>query len=179
MTIKLNIQDAYGSGLPVMPVRHLTGGALALRIEGIPARISGSPVAEVALNLTNADGIEVGAICDFRDGAWTATFAASNFASYGTVKRGLRISADTDEESDIMLGAADLVIEASSADAVPGDPAAHYAVMGGDIYLKTQVVDGVQHYTKQTMAYDPDIGWGAEWSGDYILTAGGEFVEVH
>jgi Mn-containing catalase len=53
-----------------------------------------------------------------------------------------------------------------------------YVVKGSDVYLKSEVVAEVQHYVKQVMSYDPEIGWGADWTGDYIL-ADGEFIPVN
>ena len=52
-----------------------------------------------------------------------------------------------------------------------------YVVKGEDIYLKSRLVDGVQHFVKMAMEYDEDIGWGATWGGDYILE-GGNYVAV-
>ena len=51
-------------------------------------------------------------------------------------------------------------------------------VKGSDVYVKSSVVGGVQHYVRQSMVYDEEMAaWGAEWVGDYVLE-GGEFREV-
>ena len=50
---------------------------------------------------------------------------------------------------------------------------------GADTYIKSKVVNGVQHYCLQTMQYDDEMkAWGAIWSGDYILNDQGQFDEV-
>lgn len=42
------------------------------------------------------------------------------------------------------------------------------------VFLESEVVDGVQHYKRQEIRFDADMGaWGAEWTGDYIYTPGG------
>lgn len=61
----------------------------------------------------------------------------------------------------------------------PGLPSSFYVVKGDKMYLRSQIVNGVQHYVEQTMEFDPDIGWGANWTGDYILDADGEFVPAN
>lgn len=47
-------------------------------------------------------------------------------------------------------------------------------VQKGDVlYVRSKVVDGVQHYVAQTMTYDEDMkAWGADWTGDYVLVDG-------
>ena len=113
---------------------------------------------------------------------WFALFAASNFANYGEVKCGIKIDATIERRDGtnavVTVGVADLTIAAANANASAGTPVGHYAVKGCDLYLKTQLVEGVQHYTKQTMVHDAEIGWGAEWHGDYIMDASGNFVEA-
>ena len=50
------------------------------------------------------------------------------------------------------------------------------AAIGGDVYHKSKVVNGVQHYKKEVISYDDDMGdWGASYVGDYIIV-GGVFV---
>ncbi len=53
--------------------------------------------------------------------------------------------------------------------------AEEYYRIGSDLYFKSYSKGGVQHYVKQTMSHDEEIGWGADWTGDYILVDG-EFV---
>lgn len=182
MKINLNIQMENVLTMPVMPIGIYTGSALPLEITGIPATMAGGTVRGVDVTVTNADGIPATGSANPVGGVWMVLFAASNFASYGDVTAGVKIDA-TVERADgstatVTVGVADLRIKAASANATPGTPANHYALKGGDLYIKTQLVEGVQHYTKQTMAHDPEIGWGAEWSGDYILDSSGNFVEV-
>lgn len=43
-------------------------------------------------------------------------------------------------------------------------------------YFKSYSRDGVQHYVRQVMSYDEEIGWGADWVGDYVIVDG-KFVE--
>ena len=182
MKINLNIQMENMLTLPVMPVGIYTGSALPLEIVGIPATMAGGVVSGVSVTVTNADGIPVTGAANAVGGSWMALFAASNFTSYGEVKYGVKIEVTVERRdgttATITVGVADLSIKAANANATPGTPVSHYAVKGGDLYIKTQVVEGVQHYTKQTMAHDAEIGWGAEWHGDYIMDASGNFVEV-
>lgn len=182
MKINLNIQMENMLTLPVMPVGVYTGSALPLEIVGVPAVMAGGYVTGVTVTVTNADGVRVTGAASPVGGAWYALFAAANFAHFGEVTAGVKIDATIerrDGTTDVVtVGVADLTIKPSSADAMPGTPGSHYIEKGDDLYVKTQIVDGVQHYTKQTMAFDPEIGWGAEWSGDYILDASGNFVEV-
>ena len=182
MKINLNIQMENMLTLPVLPVGIYTGSALPLEIQGIPAMMAGGVVSGVSVTVTNADGVPVTGAAAVVGGVWMILFASSNFANYGDVMAGVKIDATIDRRdgtaATVTVGVADLEIKAASANATPGTPSNRYAVKGGDLYLKTQLVEGVQHYTKQTMAFDPEIGWGAEWSGDYILDASGNFVEV-
>ena len=182
MKINLNIQMENMLTLPVMPIGIYTGSALPLEIVGIPAMMAGGVVSGVSVTVTNADGIPVTGSAVAVGGAWMALFAAANFANYGDVKCGIKIDATIERRDGttavVTIGVADLIIKASSADAMPGTPSNMVAVKGSDLYIKTQVVEGVQHYTKQTMVHDPEIGWGAEWTGDYILDASGNFVAV-
>lgn len=182
MKVNLNIQMENMLTLPVMPVGIYTGSALPLEIVGIPALMAGGIVAGVNVTVTNADGIQVTGAASPVGGAWYALFAASNFASYGDVMAGIKIDATIERRdgttATVTVGVADLEIKAASANAAPGAPSSMVQVKGGDIYVKSQMVEGVQHYVKQTVSFDADIGWGADWTGDYILGSDGEFVEV-
>lgn len=54
----------------------------------------------------------------------------------------------------------------------------NYVTMGADQYIKSEIVDGVQHYKKVVLAYDADMeDWGFNLTGDYILS-GSSFVEA-
>lgn len=183
MKINLNIQMENMLTLPVMPVGVYTGSALPLEICGIPAMMAGGGVSGVSVTVTNADGVPVTGAAEACGGAWMILFAASNFANYGEVMAGIKIDATIARRDGtnavVTVGVADLKIKAASANASPGTPGNMVMVKGTDIYFPFgEPVEGVQHYVKQTVVYDPDIGYGAEWSGDYILSSDGQFVEV-
>lgn len=182
MKINLNIQMENMLTLPVMPVGIYTGSALPLEIVGIPAMMAGGVVSGVSVTVTNADGIPVTGAAAAVGGTWMILFAASNFANYGDVMAGIRIDATVDRSDGttavVTVGVADLNIKAASADATPGTPSNMVMVKGGDIYCKSQMVGGVQHYVKQVISHDPEIGWGADWTGDYVLGSDGQYVEV-
>lgn len=182
MKINLNIQMENMLTLPVMPVGVYTGSALPLEIVGIPAMMAGGVVSGVSVTVTNADGIPVTGAAAAVGGTWMILFAASNFANYGDVMAGIRIDATVERRDGttavVTVGVADLNIKAASADATPGTPSNMVMVKGGDIYCKSQMVGGVQHYVKQVISHDPEIGWGADWTGDYVLGSDGQYVEV-
>ena len=172
---------------PALPLKcgvAFTGSALPIILFGVPASYAGRAVAGMRVKATNADGIELTADCTRNVCEWYALLAATNFTNYGFISKGFKIEvrlgpvADGGSYDYVTIGCGDLEVLATSASATPGTPATHYVEKGGDLYLKTQLVEGVQHYTKQTMVHDPEIGWGAEWSGDYILDSSGNFVEV-
>lgn len=182
MIVDLTLQGKYGPAFPAMPVSTVTGGALPLELLGIPAYLAGNEVTGVTVTVTNAQGVPATAPARRVGGVWYVLFAASNFTAWGDVAKGVRFSVtvahDDGTSSDITLAMADLTIAPADASAVRGGGDAAYVAKGSDIYLKSEVVDGVQHYLKQKMVHDPDIGWGATWIGDYVLTAEGEYVEV-
>lgn len=67
-------------------------------------------------------------------------------------------------------------------DATPGtyawDPVKKVAYRTDDIYMKSEVIDEVQHYKKLVLEYDSDMeGWGLNFSGDYVIN-NNEFVEA-
>ena len=51
----------------------------------------------------------------------------------------------------------------------------NYITVGADQYIKSEIVDGVQHYTKLAMVNHAELGWTLTTDGDYILVDG-EFV---
>lgn len=177
MKLDLRLQAGHFTTVKPLPIRIWSGSALPLEIAGIPGRFGGKNITGVNISVTNADGVTVIAAAEKKDGEWCALFAASNFANYGTVVSGLRVIANTPLQS-VTVCIADLVIAQSDSSAQPGDPTSSYQRKGDDEYFKTAVIDGVQHYTKQQMSYDPEIGWGAEWVGDYILV-NGQFVPAN
>ena len=182
MIIDLTNQIKSGLTLPVLPVGFYTGSALPLEIVGIPAMMANGVVSGVSVTVTNADGMPVTGDAAAVGGVWMILFAASNFANYGEVMAGVRIDAVVARRDGttavVTVGVADLNIKAASANATAGTPSNMVAVKGADVYLKSRMVGGVQHYVKQTMSHDPEIGWGADWMGDYVLGSDGQFVEV-
>ncbi len=180
MKIKLNLQATVDQTLPPLPVKIFTGSALPLELEGIPGEWAGGEVVGVSVTVKNADGVDVAAECALVGNEWQCLFAGSNFPSWGFVENGVRITVAVKRSDDttayVIVGVADFDIKPATTSASPGTPGAMVAIKGGDVYLKTQVLDGVQHYTKQQMAFDSRVGWGATWTGDYILTADGDFV---
>ena len=181
MKIDLANQIGCDPALPLLPLRGYTGSALLAELCGIPDVLCGFPVASVAVSLVTPDAEPVTAAAEKAGGEWRALFAASCFAGYGTVRRGFRVTAALKRADgttfNLVLGVGNLEILAGSPEATPGDPSRTFVQKGGDVYLKSTVVDNVQHYVKQVMEYDAEIGWGATWTGDYILV-NGEFTEA-
>ena len=47
------------------------------------------------------------------------------------------------------------------------------ATLQSGVYLPSNLINGVQHYAKQTLVWSDKMNaWGAEWSGDYIIEDG-------
>lgn len=181
MKISLKNQIEVDPTLPVGPVNINTGSALRLELADIPTEMSGGTVAAVAVTITNADGAAVTGTATYNEdtGCWDILFAASNFASYGFVEYGLHVAVSVmvDDSTFTEIYVGDFEVAQASASAMPGDPTASYVTKGGDQYLKTQVVDDVQHYTKLSMVNHEQLGWTLTTDGDYILVDG-EFVEA-
>lgn len=181
MDIHLKLQLEKDNTLPLMPTRINTGSALPLTVKDVPSIYAGGILAGVAVTVTNADGVAITGDCEQADGAddWTIIFASSNFATYGTVKYGIKITLTFSQGEKIypVVFAGDFEVVQASVSAMPGDPTASYVTKGGDQYLKTQVVDDVQHYTKLSMVNHEQLGWTLTTDGDYILVDG-EFVEA-
>jgi hypothetical protein len=166
--------------LPIGPVSGFTSSALPLEFVDIPGEICGAAVVAVAVTVTNADGVAATAPCEHADGVWRVIFAASCFEHYGYVESGVSVALTlrdgSGNERRMVLAVGDLEVKRSSPSAAPGDPEKSYQIKGEDIFVKTRVIDDVQHYTRQEMSYDAEMGaWGADWLGDYILVDG-EFV---
>ena len=49
---------------------------------------------------------------------------------------------------------------------------------GDDTYIKSELVDGTQHYKKLVIVNNERIGWAFDLQGDYVLVDG-EFQEVN
>lgn len=179
MKISLQRQIAIDPTLPAGPLRGFTDSAVLAELCGVPDMLGGGAVQSVAVSLVTPDGMPVTGQA-FRVGReYHALFAASNFVGYGQTRRGFRAVATILREDGttfpLVLGVGNLEIFAGAPDASPGDPSDAYVLKGSDVYFKSRVVDGVQHYVKQEMEYDAEIGWGANWTGDYILV-NGEYV---
>lgn len=176
MLLDLTDQLLFDSTLQPLPVKINTGSALALEILGIPRKLAGAAVTGVDVAVTNPDGALATAAATAADLLYFVTFAASLFTSYGTVLRGVKISIHTERATVTVL--ADLVVKAATPDAQPGQPGAHYQVLGSDTYLKSEVVSGVQHYKRLAIAYNERLhAWAfQDPEGDYVLDANGAFI---
>lgn len=183
MIINFDIQDDFGATMPLMPVRAFTGSSLSLEM-AFRAPVVGAAVTAVKVAITNANNTPATATATrLANGHWAVVFASSNFEEYGFVAKGVKFSATyklgETTYSDQIIGIADLDIIASSANARPGDPDRSYVQKGDEVFVKSYMEDSVQHFVKQTMEYDEDMGaWGANWTGDYILV-NGEFVDAN
>lgn len=181
MKINLTQNVAIDPTLPIGPVRGFTNSSMFIEILGVPDKIGGCEVARVDVTVVNADGAPITGTAE-RDGCLRRIlFAESNFRSYGTIENGVKVSvmlARPDGTSFLtVFGVGNVDIIKGDPSAEPGDQTRTFVVKGDDVYLKSEIVDGVQHYVVQVIEYDPEIGWGANWIGDYILVDG-EFVEV-
>ncbi len=178
MIIDITYQINSDPTLQPLPVKINTGSTLALDIIGIPNEIAAENVKGVEVSITNPDGISATGNAEKIGNLWCVRFSSSLFASYGTVLRGIKISVITATGPTVVF--ADLVVVAANADAVPGNPGNHYQTAGGDIYVKSEIVGGVQHYKLLTIGYNDRLGtWGFnDPEGDYILDANGNFFAV-
>ncbi len=169
---------------PLRPESVFTGSAYTAAVERVPDDIDGYRVTGVFVSVTNADGIAAVVPCRRRtNGIWSCTFAASNFANYGFVSKGLKVElVGVDEDGNEQRwtrGVGDFEVVAGTASAVPGDPSSGAVTKGSDVYVRSRLVAGVQHFVRQVMYYDDEqSAWVADWQGDYIL-AGGEFIPAN
>ena len=182
MKIELLHNIAQDPTLPIGPVRGFTGSSLFLELCGIPPKIGGCDVVSVGVTIVNADGAPITGTAE-RDGAiWRILFASSNFAAFGNIKNGAKVSSELLRADGTRfattLGVGNVEIVKGDPSAEPGNPSRAFVVKGDDVYLKSEVVEGVQHYVEQVMENNPEIGWGANWIGDYILD-NGEFVPTN
>lgn len=180
VSLKEQVQNA---ALPLNCVRVFTGSALPLIVRDVPDVLCGARVAGVKVRVTNADGAPIEAPCERgAPSQWFVLLAAKNFMRYGFVSNGVRVALTLEadgETHETVLGVGDFEVIAANADAAPGVAGASYVTKGGDLYVRSETRDGVQHYVKQTMEFVTGMGWGANWTGDYILTADGEFVAAN
>lgn len=161
---------------PFIPVSVVCGSARTIGVVGLKSRC-GVKVTGCRIRVTNADGEPMTRECVKEDGVYVATFPASHFQNYGAVKNGVVIfAAGLDERGDEQLWierVGDLKVEAGGASAEPG------AGWGShDIYVKSEIVEGVQHFKREVLAYsERQRAWGAEYVGDYVFS-GGDYVPV-
>lgn len=172
----------YNTKKTVYPLKCgsvFSGSALPVTVMGVPEMRGGLKVVGVRVRVTNAAGMPVTAECFIQRGLWRCRFSAANFAVYGFISQGMSVELVLDDGEIETVGVGDFEVVAANASAVKGEPSGVFMTKGADVYFKSSVdEDGVQHYLKQEMVNDPDIGWGAVWTGDYILSAEGEYVEV-
>lgn len=167
------------TALPLKCGTVFSGSALPVTVIGAPESRGGLKVVGVRVRLTNAAGMPVSAECFMQRGLWRCRFSAANFAVYGFISQGMSVELVLDDGEIETVGVGDFEVVAANASAVKGEMDGVFMTKGADVYFKSSVdEDGVQHYLKQKMVNDPDIGWGATWIGDYVLTAEGNFVEV-
>lgn len=182
MKINLTCNIETDLALRPLPVRMYSGSALPLELYGIPDSWCGGQVTAVSVAVTNADGQPLTAACTKVGDGWMALFAAGGFSRYGTVIKGVKVVVSIvrpDETvAQVILAVSDLVIDAASATAEPGGDTGQFVIKGDDVYLKTTVIDGVQHFVRQEMVQNGKYGWAAEWTGDYILS-GGNYIPAN
>lgn len=181
MKVYLKNQIEDNPLLPAGPLVGYSGSSVLAELVDIPEELGGGTVSAVSVTLTTPDGMSITAPAEKVGSEWHVLFAASNFTCYGTTRRGFKAVAiivrDNGTTFPYTLGIGNIRIDAGTPDAQPGDPSKGYVVKGDDVYLKSEIVEGVQHYVRQSMEYDSEIGWGANWTGDYVLV-NGEFVNL-
>lgn len=159
---------------PFLPVNVPCGSSRTIGVVGLGSKY-GIKVTGCRIRVTNADGVSLMKECVFDRGVWVVTFPSSHFQNFGSVKNGVVIFVDgTDERGDSQSWierVGDLkVSDIGVSGAAPGHMDSH------DVYLKSEIVDGVQHYKKEVLVYsERQQAWGADYVGDYILV-GGEFT---
>lgn len=158
---------------PFIPITVPCGSARTIGVIGLKSRC-GVTIVGCRIRVTNADGVALTKDCVKDGGAWCVTFPASHFQNYGTVKNGVVVFAVGKDESgndqQWIVRVGDLRVMAINAESESG------VVTPGDVYHKSEVIDGVQHYKKEVLTYSKrQQAWGAEYVGDYVFV-GGEFV---
>lgn len=182
MIIDLSDQMKISAGLPPKRADVFVNSSLPIALLGIPEKREDGEITAVAVTVTNADAMPTTAPCVKEGDAWRVAFAPSCFPTYGFVERGYKVVATvktpTGGTMSTTLAVGDVEIKADAPTATPGDPEKSYVVKGSDIYIKSEFVEGEQHYKKQEISYDPEMdAWGADWTGDYILVEG-EYIPV-
>ena len=189
MRINLALQLTEDPSFRCPKVRISTGSAFVVELCGIPAYIAGRAVEAVSVTVTNADGFTYTASCAKFLGDWCAAIPASHFASYGFIAHGLHVSialaasggsgSSPSVPATVTTLTRDIEIVASSASAEPSEPSKSIARKGDDLFMKSEFIEGVQHYKRISIVNNPRIGWGfSDPEGDYILVDG-EFQEAN
>lgn len=165
--------------LPLLPISVVCGSALTVGVTGMPQKRLGVKIVGCRIRITNADGQAETKDCVWTDGAWCVTFPASHFQGFGAVLKGVLVMAvGKDEQGADQVWVermGDLRVLAAEASSRPGQP----SEIGGDVYCKSKVIDGVQHYKKEVLTYsEKQKAWGSDWVGDYIII-GGEYVPAN
>ena len=160
---------------PFLPIAVPCGSARTIQVAGKAAR-PGITVTGIRIRVTNTDGVALSKDCVYTCGVWSATFPASHFGNYGTVKNGVAIFVvGKDENGDDQLWmqrVGDLRVLQVGASETPGGT----VETPKDVYHKSEIVDGVQHYKREVLTYsERQHAWGAEYVGDYVFI-GGDFV---
>lgn len=161
---------------PFMPIGVPCGSSRTIGVIGLSARVPGLKIVGCQIRITNVDGVALTKSCKFERGVWVATFPASHFQNYGSVKNGVVVFAlGKDESGDDQLWierVGDLRVSAVDASSTPGGT----VETPRDVYHKSEIVDGVQHYKKEVLTYsERQHAWGAEYVGDYVFI-GGDYV---
>lgn len=163
---------------PFVPIVVPCGSARTIGVIGLAPKVPGIKVVGCQIRITNADGVALAKTCKLERGVWVVTFPASHFQNFGTVKNGVVVFAvGEDENGDSQLWierVGDLRVSPIDSSSTPGGE----TVVPADIYHKSEVVDGVQHYKKEILVYsERQRAWGSEYVGDYVFI-GGHYVEV-
>lgn len=175
MKIDITKNLEYDTGYPIGPIKVYQGSLLSLEILGVPRMREGHRVTGVEVIVTNAEGET------YRNpvetiGQWRVVrFPAEAFQTVGEVKEGVQIFFIYEDDTAEQVGSGQLLILDGEATWSQGQ----YTVKGSDIFVRSEIKDGVQHYVIQTLAYDEEMkSWCAKWTGDYILVDG-EFIEYN
>lgn len=185
--MKIYLRDQLANpAYPPKCVYVKTGSALPVEFCDLPCFHNGLRVIGVKVSITNANGISVEAPCEKRGARWFVQFAASNFTNYGFVYKGFKVTLELkDDESDrgweYVAATGDIDISAASATALPGNRGNFFMTKDGELFVRSHVVEGVPHFVKQEMVFDPNplLGWGAKWTGDYILSNTGDYIPAN
>lgn len=157
------------------------GSSLPVEVIGMPSYVGGALVKGVRVEVTNADGVEIEAPCKRCGSFWVTLFSSTNFERYGFISGGLRVVIDLEDgdgAQEFVLGVGDFEVQPASVQTEPGDPTAVFVKKGDRAFERSRVVDGVQHYVERTLEYVEGMGWGANWTGDFILDRHGNFIEA-